>query len=356
MDYKILIWIFDNHDDFQPRKKKFLEGSQQVSPSAASASQRDRKHAASAASSQSAGGDVGDPLVRLVVVGLLQGLSDPVPSVRDHLFAFWDDENRLSGKIEERLQQLLTTLFQPETVELWLSYATRLLMYPMRRSSDFNRALSDKALDECKFTPMNLNLSGVTRSAGMTPLFSASLSQPFTMGASGDNAQISGQDADGDTAMSDAGGYVLNSQAAGLNFHATPSLMSMNTQQLMAWNLSQASQNEHLYFKNQPAASQQPVMGSFEAFSGDPRQRALRKRLKGKSKQRVSIKNQHRVQIGTDTVSLRFAGSQSGGRASSMKWRQEADLKNRYQRVWQARLAEESASQVTMFRKYRKVS
>jgi hypothetical protein len=153
-------------------------------------------------------------------------------------------------------------------------------------------------------------------------------------------------------AAAGGGRMVLNSQAIGNNFAATPSLMSMTTQQLMDAQMSQATQSEHLFYRaGGGGAGASQVLGSYQAFVASPQQRAIRRRIKGK--QRVSIKSAHRVQVGGESVSLRFAGATST-RSNANKFRQRADLENRYARVWEARLAEESASAVSLFRAYRK--
>ena len=352
--YKLLIWVYDNHEDFQPRKLNFLLASQN------SASSHRGGGGSAAASASSADAAKEDPLVHLVVVGLLRGLSDPVASVREHLFEFWDNPTRLSREVPDRLLKLLTSLFHAETVELWLSYATRLLMFPMRTSNDWARSFSEDALEKsARFDLVNINSSGFTRSQPMAPLFSSSSSQQqgatlsFDSSGQQQRQQQQQQDPNGDFVMEDfdGAGMVLNSQAAGAQFAATPSLMSMNTQQLMDYNLSQSSQSEYLYYRGSGGASQ-AAMGSYQSFSASPQQRALRKRLKGKK--RVSIKSAHRVQVGSDSVALRFAGSASSRGSSANKFRQKADMSNRYSHAWLARVAEANASAVTMYRTYRK--
>lgn len=345
--YKLLIWIYDNHEEFQPRKLNFLLASQN------SASSHHRSSGSSAAAS-STDAPKEDPLIHLVVVGLLRGLSDPVASVREHMFEFWDNPTRLSREVPDRLLKLLTSLFHAETVELWLSYATRLLMFPMRTSNDWTRSFSEDALEKsARFDVININSSGFTRSQPMAPLFSTNSQQQgatLSFDSSGQQQRQQQQDPNGDFVMEDfdGAGLVLNSQAGGAQFAATPSLMSMNTQQLMDYNLSQSSQSEYLYYRGSGGASQ-AMMGSYQSFSASPQQRALRKRLKGKK--RVSIKNAHRVQVGSESVALRFAGSRG---SNANKYRQKADVSNRWSRVWAERQAQESASAVTMYRTYRK--
>lgn len=359
--YKILIWIYDQHDAFQDKKVAFLVASSQQgrpvgSPPPAS-NKRGAAAASSASSSSSAAVDKNDPLVHLIVVNLLRGLSDSVVSVREHMFAFWDHQDRLSHDVQDRMLKLLTSFFHAETVELWLSYATRLLMYPMRSSSTWNTPFSPEPLEKsARFDLININASGFTRSQPMQPLFGTNSQQQnasLSMDASGGQAKADDdalQMTDIDGAAAGGAGWVLNSQAGGANFAATPSLMSMTTQELMQYNLSQSSQSEHLYYRG--SGGSQQAMGSYAAFTSSPHQRAIQKRLKGKK--RVSIKDSRYLKSGNDTVSLRFAGSVAGARANSLKWRTQADLKNRYEKQWAARVAEESASSVTLFRQYRK--
>lgn len=347
--YKCLIWIYDNHPDFQRGKQAFIHASQ-------SQAHMEEMDSDSFGSSSMTGGD---SLARLVMVSLLRGLSDSSSDIRNHLFNFWDDSSRLSADVTERLLQVLTVCFQPETAEHWLATATRLIIYPMRKSADYDRPFSNTALAAVAFEPMYVNSSGYTRTQPMVPLFSGATQTQSSLDEQARNGDVPMEDADVAGAVGGGAapgfGFVLNSQAAPLAFNPTPSLMSLTTQELLDYNLSQTTQGEHLFFRA-PGGASQALAGSYQAFSALPQQRAFRRRLKGRKgadRGRVSIKSAHRVQLGGDSIALRFASSLGARNSLSNRFRTQADLRNRYQRVWAERMQEEAVASVTIYRQYR---
>ena len=81
------------------------------------------------------------------------------PSLPSHssLFArlsvqnFWRDERRLPVGTVGRLCALLEALHSPSTENCYLSYATNLLLEATSRSPDYNRAMFEHPLSQCKF-------------------------------------------------------------------------------------------------------------------------------------------------------------------------------------------------------------
>ncbi len=157
--YTSLIWIYENHDVFMDRPDRSLErksGAGRIIGSSGtgsnSASIGDYKMDMSGDSS-SAGAVISNSAAVVtarskLMTALIQGLSDDDPTIRERMYTFWDHEQRLDPDVGRRLVQVLQDMYDTETEDQWLHYATYLLMHPMRRSSDWLRPFSEKPLAE----------------------------------------------------------------------------------------------------------------------------------------------------------------------------------------------------------------
>ena len=88
---------------------------------------------------------------------LIRGLSDKSKVIRDKLTAFWSDPSRLSLDPTLRIQQLLGDMYVKEEEHIWLNNAVYLLMQISSQSSDYERKIFDQPLQNCKFTPLEIN-------------------------------------------------------------------------------------------------------------------------------------------------------------------------------------------------------
>lgn len=67
------------------------------------------------------------------------------------MYAFWNEESRLSSDTLGRLTQLLAVLYSTNTERQFLCHSTNLLLELTSRSPDFIRSMFDSPLSECKF-------------------------------------------------------------------------------------------------------------------------------------------------------------------------------------------------------------
>ena len=67
------------------------------------------------------------------------------------MYAFWNEESRLTSDTLGRLTQLLAVLYSTGTEQQFLYHSTNLLLELTSRSPDFNRSMFDSPLSECKF-------------------------------------------------------------------------------------------------------------------------------------------------------------------------------------------------------------
>lgn len=67
------------------------------------------------------------------------------------MYGFWNAESRLASETLGRLTQLLATLYSTATERQFLYHSTNLLLELTSRSPDFERAIFDAPLSECKF-------------------------------------------------------------------------------------------------------------------------------------------------------------------------------------------------------------
>ncbi len=108
---------------------------------------------------------------------LIRGLSDKSKIIRDKLTAFWSNPVRLSLDPTQRIQQLMSDMYVKEEEHIWLNNAVYLLMQISSQSSDYEKQIFDQPLQNCKFTPLEINnyynaLANMQRSQPLTPLFS----------------------------------------------------------------------------------------------------------------------------------------------------------------------------------------
>lgn len=71
-------------------------------------------------------------------------------------------------------------MYVKEEEHIWLNNAVYLLMQIANQSSDYNRLIFENPLQECKFTPLNMNnyyhaMANMQKSQPLTPLFSQSV-------------------------------------------------------------------------------------------------------------------------------------------------------------------------------------
>ena len=67
------------------------------------------------------------------------------------MYAYWNEESRLSLDTLQRLTQLLAVLYSKKTEKQFLYHSTNLLLELTSRSPDFNRSIFESPLSECKF-------------------------------------------------------------------------------------------------------------------------------------------------------------------------------------------------------------
>jgi hypothetical protein len=322
--YKILIWVYDNHSQFQILKKD----------------KHEKKGAMEAGK---------EGFYNLILAGLLKGLSDPVLEVRERMMEFFDHSDRMKDDLPGRLLDCLTVLYQPQALESWLQSAVNLLLFPMKRSSDYERQISEIPLQEVQFQPLAIHADMLTRSVGFTPAFS---SQLIEQGEENSMDLAAEGEVKGVVEMRAGGGGDNIAATQSYRFPATQSLLSMDAEQLVAYNLSQQSQSDYLYFKtsNQSAVNRASQFGSY--MPGLSSKSSLAKQRGKRGPERGSIKQwRNSVRVGSEDIIVRFSASQSsqGGNLFS----KQADYRNRYSKVWEARRKEELSDRVVLYRKYR---
>ena len=347
-----------------------------------------------------------DPLVSIVTGALVCGLNDSSAALRSALFTFFD--RQLPADLPERLLELLTAFHRPDTTSVshWLSAVVSLLLQRVFDSADFDRPISDVPLQECKFTVMDIDadvLSNTLRP--FTPLFST-------------NAQTQDGDSDGDETMEGdevpETGMSGAAAAGGLAFHTgakrdgggqlarprrrhrvvgvratqtgqfplTQSLLTMDVNQLLDYNLSQQSQSEYLFFRPTDVDNV-TAAGSIADYQLTPQQRLANRRMrnKAKGKERGGVKSNTRVLLGDDVLQMRFraygaaqtwnepAASQAHSQPSELYpprispheatadagrfFAAIADRRAREGRLLEQRMREAQRNKVNLFRSYR---
>lgn len=117
-----------------------------------------------------------DPeLMQKVSVALLNGLNDPDEEIATRLLKFWTDEHRLSGKLDARMLELLSKLYDPNTERNFLSYSVQLLLEPAIQNPDSKRQIFEHQTDawiEMKLQEYDINVNWKTQNSTFkAPLF-----------------------------------------------------------------------------------------------------------------------------------------------------------------------------------------
>ena len=104
---------------------------------------------------------------------------DGAPSrigIRRKVFNFFNEQLRFTGDPYERLNVLMTKLFEPSRTDNWLQYASYLLLCLSKEDKEaYSKPLFDRQLaSDCYFTPINLSgMSGPgSQDTSSLPLFS----------------------------------------------------------------------------------------------------------------------------------------------------------------------------------------
>ena len=64
---------------------------------------------------------------------------------------FWSHETRLPTGTVDRLAAMLEAMYAPSTERQYLAYATNLVLEMTSKSPDYNRAVFEHPLSECRF-------------------------------------------------------------------------------------------------------------------------------------------------------------------------------------------------------------
>ena len=162
-------------------------------------------------------------------------------------------------------------------------------------------------------------------------------------------------------------------------FPMTQSLLTMDVNQLLDYNLSQQSQSEYLFFRPTDADNA-TAAGSLADYQLTPQQRLANRRMrtKAKGKERGSVKSNTRVMLGDDVLQMRFraygASQVSSEQAASQSQSSElyprytpheatqdagrffaalADRRAREGRLLEQRMKDAQRNRVNLFRSYR---
>ncbi|XP_036376580.1 DNA-dependent protein kinase catalytic subunit isoform X1 [Megalops cyprinoides] len=106
---------------------------------------------------------------------LLQGFLDENQGLQLYVHNFWSHERRLPVTTLERMLVVLHSLYSNRTEQRFLSLATNLLLELTSRSPDYNRAMFEYPLSECKFQDYVIDSSWRHRSTILTPMFAETL-------------------------------------------------------------------------------------------------------------------------------------------------------------------------------------
>ena len=272
--------------------------------------------------------DQGKSMLASVKTQLLKGLVDENEALRLEIYAFWNQETRLSSDTVNRLTQLLAVLYSPKTEASFLSYSTNLILELTSRSPDYSRSMFDYPLSECKFEDKSIDLSWQTRHMLMVPLFAATQSQ-------------------GDLSQSVMSGIRATQQA--MDFTPTQQGGSYN------W-LQPATQSQNISFTVGSSTEQQSQ--SALLFSALPRRRPGRPLGEGFGTTRlqqadtVDGATQPLSSQSTDVLKLkrRFVKDKTASSAYYSRL-EERKKKDRLERLKRQKAARNSL--VVMYRKYR---
>lgn len=128
------------------------------------------------------------------IAALLTGLNDADAIIQKRLFKFWSDEERLSGRIQDRMLQLLDVLYDPLSESQYLHYGAQLMLQPILQHADsvtplFAQHISDE--NETKLTEYEIDVSWKSQNSVLkAPLFMESQQQQLTATQSGGSSLI----------------------------------------------------------------------------------------------------------------------------------------------------------------------
>ncbi|KAG0339299.1 hypothetical protein BG004_006877 [Podila humilis] len=103
---------------------------------------------------------------------LLRGLGDTSESIRRTVVEFWYGGQRLPLSILDRLKTIVQNMYDPQAEDMFLYYATYMLLDRTKHSSDYNEPIFSESLPNAKFSENFAHIDTSWRNtAAMTPLF-----------------------------------------------------------------------------------------------------------------------------------------------------------------------------------------
>ncbi|KAF9390467.1 hypothetical protein CPB97_009177 [Podila verticillata] len=103
---------------------------------------------------------------------LLRGLGDSSESIRRTVVEFWYGGKRLPLSILDRLKAIMETMYDPQAEDMFLYYATYMLLDRTKHSSDYNEPIFSESLPNAKFSENYAHIdTSWQNTAAMTPLF-----------------------------------------------------------------------------------------------------------------------------------------------------------------------------------------
>ncbi|KAG0357941.1 hypothetical protein BG005_002930 [Podila minutissima] len=103
---------------------------------------------------------------------LLRGLGDSSESIRRTVVEFWYGGKRLPLSILDRLRAIMENMYDPQAEDMFLYYATYMLLDRTKHSSDYNEPIFPESLPNAKFSENYAHIDTSWRdTAAMTPLF-----------------------------------------------------------------------------------------------------------------------------------------------------------------------------------------
>lgn len=108
-----------------------------------------------------------------IIPTLLIGLSDPDMQIQNRLTQFWSTDENLSSKLDQRILELLSKLYEPESEKYFLSTCAQLLLEPAIQSREAKKQIFQHQTDEeFKLKEYNINLNWkASLSTFKAPLF-----------------------------------------------------------------------------------------------------------------------------------------------------------------------------------------
>ncbi|KAF8935223.1 hypothetical protein BGZ52_000691 [Haplosporangium bisporale] len=103
---------------------------------------------------------------------LLRGLGDSSESIRRTVVEFWYGGKRLPLSILDRLKAIMESMYDPQAEDMFLYYATYMLLDRTKHSSDYNEPIFSESLPNAKFSENYAHIdTSWQNTAAMTPLF-----------------------------------------------------------------------------------------------------------------------------------------------------------------------------------------